>query len=60
MTLIGNHDNSDTVTIGGEAIEVVDQFEHLGRIRLKDGSDMPAPEDRVGKAWGALRREKIS
>ena len=50
MMLIGTHDNGDTVTIGGEEIEVVDQFEYLGRILSKDGSDLPALEDRIGKA----------
>ena len=54
---IGAHDNY-TVTIGGEAIEVVDQFEYLGRILSKDGSDMPALEDRIGKAWGAFEKMK--
>ena len=42
---IGTHGNGDRVTIGGEAIEVVDQFDYLGRILSKDGSDMPVLED---------------
>ena len=58
VMLIGTHDNDDKVTIGGEAIEVVDQFEYLGRILSKDGSDMPALEDRIGKAWGAFEKKK--
>ena len=58
VMLIGTHDSGDTVTIGGEAIEVVDQFEYLGRILSKDGSDMPALEDRIGKAWGAFEKKK--
>ena len=58
VMLIGTHDSVDTVTIGGEAIEVVDQFEYLGRILSKDGSDMPALEDRIGKAWGAFENKK--
>ena len=54
--LIGTHDNGDTVTIGGEAIEVLGQFEYLGRILLKDSSDMPAIENRIGKACGAFEK----
>ena len=56
--LIGTHDSGDTVTIGGETIEVVDQFEYLGIILSKDGSDMPALEDRIGQAWGAFEKKK--
>ena len=58
VMLIGTNDNSETVTIGGEEIEVVDQFEYLGRILSKDSSDMPALEDRIGKAWGAFKKKK--
>ena len=36
----------------------MDQFEYLGRILSKDGSDMPALEDRIGKAWGAFEKKK--
>ena len=60
VMLIGTHDSGDTVTIGGEAIEVVDQFEYLGRTLSKDGSDIPVLEDRIGKSWGASRRRKTS
>ena len=50
VMLIGKHNSNDTVTIGGEAIKVVDKFEYLGRVLSKSGSDMPALEDRIGKA----------
>ena len=56
--LIGTHDNGDTVTIGGEEIEVVDQLKYLERILSKDSSDMPFLEHRIGKAWGAFEKKK--
>ena len=56
--LIGTHNNDDKVTIEGEATEVVDQFEYLGRILSKDGSDMPALEDRIGKLGVLLRKRR--
>ena len=58
VMLIGKHNSNDTVTIGGEAIKVVDKFEYLGRVLSKSGSDMPALEDRIGKAWGAFEKKK--
>ena len=58
VILIGTHGNSDRVTIGGEAIEVVDQFDYLGRILSKDGSDMPVLEDWIGKTLGAFEMNK--
>ena len=58
VMLIGKHNSNDTVTIGGEAIKVVDKFEYLGRVLSKSGSDMPALEDRIGKDWGAFEKKK--
>ena len=39
-------------------VEVVEQFEYLGRILSNDGDDSKAVEARIGKAWGAFEKKK--
>lgn len=57
--LIGNHDgNTDIPKINGEPIDIVEKFEYLGRVLSRDGGDMPALKDRIGKAWGAFEKIK--
>ena len=57
VMFIGNHDNT-YVTISGIKVDVVEEFEYLGRILSNDGDDSKAVGSRIGKAWGAFEKKK--
>ena len=56
--LIGQHPANDIPMINNTPVDIVNQFEYLGRVLSRDGSDMPALVDRIGKAWGAFEKKK--
>ena len=59
VMFIGDHTDTDTpVVIDNLNVEVVEQFEYLGRILSNDGDDSKAVEARIGKAWGAFDKKK--
>ena len=57
VMFIGNHDNTH-VTISDIKVDVVEEFEYLGRILSNDGDDSKAVGSRIGKAWGAFEKKK--
>ena len=46
------------ITLAGQDVEVVKQFDYLGRILSCDGDDTYAVESRISKGWQAFQKNK--
>ena len=57
--MIGNaSDSRSKLTIAGHNIDVVQEFEYLGRIITSNADDLNAVEERINKGWQAFQTKK--
>ena len=58
IMLVGSHSTSTVPSIGNQTLDIVENFEYLGRTLSHDANDMPALINRINKAWGSFAKKK--
>ena len=46
------------IELAGDLVDVVSQFEYLGRVLSRDGTDTNCVEARINKGWIAFQKYK--